>query len=416
MLSSTIANDFPILSQPHPQGKRLVYLDSAATSQKPQAVLDALTRFYSFDNANVHRGVHFLGDRSTLRWHESRATIAKFFSARADQLVVTRNTTEALNFVAYSLESGIAAGEIIVGTQMEHHSNLVPWQELARRTGAKLELIPVTDQGELDLLWFEQFLALHGKQVKVVAFSHVSNTLGTINPVSRVVQAVRNLAPQALIALDAAQSAPHLPINFMDLGVDFMAVSAHKMLGPMGIGGVFVRPEHLSELAPWLFGGGMIGEVQDACSTFAEDPEDRFSAGTPDVAGMVGWAAACSYLEKLGMKNVFEHDQDLVSYALERLQMNPRVVIAGPLDPQKRCGSVAFVYDGAHSHDVAQILDSEGVAVRSGHHCTMPLHTKMGWAATTRLSFNVYTTREDIDVCVEALGKVDRVFRLGPTS
>jgi len=245
-------------------------------------------------------------------------------------------------------------------------------------------------------------------KLKIVAFPHVSNTLGTINPVETIVEMVRTSAPQAVCVLDAAQSAPHLPVNFHAMNVDFMAVSAHKMIGPMGVGGLFVKKSMLSTLHPWLFGGGMIAEVMETEATYAEELEDRFTAGTPDVAGTVGWAVACTYLEKLGMDSVFAHDQQMVEYALEKLAAEPKITIIGPKD--HRCGSVAFLYEGVHAHDIAQILDSEGIAVRSGHHCTMPLHTHFGWASTTRLSFNVYTTIEDIDALVKALGKVHAVF------
>ncbi len=412
MVQSFIQQDFPIFTSVQPHGKRLVYLDSAATSQKPQSVLDALTAYYTHSNANVHRGLHFLGDRSTQEWHDARSRVAQFFGTLPQNLIAVRNTTEALNILARGFEARFSPGDIILSTQMEHHSNLVPWQELAKRTGVQLHLIPVLPEGELDVDWLESFVHENGEKLKLLAFSHVSNTLGTINPVDRVVQMVRSRASQAMIVLDAAQSAPHFSLNFEKLGIDALAVSAHKMLGPMGIGGLFVGKRALSQMRPVQFGGGMIDQVQDSSASFAEDFEDRFTAGTPDVAGMVGWAAACRYLSNIGMENVAKHDRELVAYALERLTLNPRVMIAGPIDPAKRCGSVAFVYQGVHSHDVAQILDSEGIAVRSGHHCTMPLHTKMGWAATTRLSFNVYNTREDIDACVQALNKVDTVFRL----
>ncbi|PWU23481.1 cysteine desulfurase [Candidatus Cerribacteria bacterium 'Amazon FNV 2010 28 9'] len=412
-----LQQDFPILSTPLKSGKKLIYLDNAATSQKPQVVIDAITQYYKRDNANVHRGIHELGDRSTRSWHEARKTIATFFGATPEELVMTRNTTEGLNMVAYSYgEACVREGDLILTTVMDHHSNQVPWQELARRKKARLEMIPVTREGMLDLEWLERKVKVEGEKVKIVAFPHVSNTLGTLNPVEKIVRLVRAFT-KAVIALDAAQSAPHLLINFDRLGVDFMAVSAHKMLGPMGIGALFIRQSLLENVSPWLFGGGMIGEVTKERATFADDLEDRFTAGTPDVAGAVGWAAACEYLSKLDMKKVEQHDKELVNYTLEKLQAIPEVEIVGPVERVKRyevrgkrCGSVAFLYKGVHAHDVAQVLDSEGVAVRSGHHCTMPLHAAFGWAATTRVSFNVYTSKEDIDVFVRALGKVKEVF------
>lgn len=404
-----IKKDFPILGLSHPSGQPLVYLDSAATSQKPQVVIDAISNYYQTSNANVHRGIHYLGDKSTRAWHDARETVSSFFGADPDELILVRNTTEALNLVAYSLEESIHSGDVIIATEMEHHSNLVPWQELAKRTGATLELIPVTPAGLLDLVWLDHRLQStdYRSRVRVVAFTHVSNTLGTINDIQYIQSLVSGLSSLSLV-IDGAQAAPHMPVDFQALGVDFYAVSAHKMLGPLGIGGVLVKKSRLSTLKPWLFGGGMIDEVTAQSASWAEESEDRYSAGTPDVAGVVGWAAACKYLVDLGLNNVFSHDQDLVTYSLEQLSKIPEVQIIGP--SENRSGSLAFIYRGVHSHDVAQILDSEGVAVRSGHHCTMPLHTKMGWAATTRLSFNVYTTHEDIDALVRALGKVKAVF------
>lgn len=403
-----IKDDFPILSISHPSGNPLVYLDSAATSQKPQVVMDAIVQYYQTSNANIHRGIHFLGDSSTKHWHTARQTVAAFFGCREEELVLVRNTTEALNGVALSWgETHLRPGSTILATQLEHHSNLVPWQQLCKRKHASLELIPVLPDGTLDIPWFEKRIADTLHPVALLALSHVSNTLGTINPI----QEMGTLAHQhgITVVVDGAQAAPHLPIRFDSLPVDFYVVSAHKMLGPMGIGGLLVKKDVLLTLEPWLFGGGMIDQVSDSSATFAEDMVDRFTAGTPDVAGVVGWATACTYLEGLGMSHVAAHDEQLVAYAIERLRKNSRVQLVGPTT--NRCGSVAFVYAGVHAHDVAQILDSEGIAVRSGHHCTMPLHTHMEWGATTRISFNVYTTSADIDRLVEALSKVDTIFK-----
>lgn len=403
-----VKKDFPILSQPHPSGKPLVYLDSAATSQKPTVVIDAIAAYYTTSNANVHRGIHYLGDVSTRVWHDSRTTIASFFGADAEELVLVRNTTEALNFVAYSyLEPKLNANDVLISTEMEHHSNLVPWQELARRTGARLELIPITRDGQLDLSWFSEHVARHGNQIKAVCVSHISNTLGTVNSIVKIAKIVK--ASNPVFIVDGAQAAAHLPINFHTLPVDFYAVSSHKMLGPMGVGAVLVKRKLLETMSPWFFGGGMIDEVDINKATFSPALEERFTAGTPDVAGVVGWAAACDYLSDLGMQAVYAHDQRLVRYAMEKLSNVPQVKVIGP-DVSARSGSVAFVYDGVHAHDVAQILDSEGIAVRSGHHCCMPLHTKMGWQATTRASFSVYTTQSDIDRLVEGLKKVENIF------
>lgn len=401
--------DFPLLARTV-HGKPLVYLDSAATSQKPQTVIDAIVKYYQTSNANVHRGVHQLGDESTQAFHTARHTIATFFGAQPEELLIVRNTTEALNQVAYAWGNAhVGAGDVVMVSQLEHHSNLVPWQELVRRQQAQLVFVPVTAAGEIDLTFLENFDFEH-RPVKILALSHVSNTLGSVTPVERVVRVLRQRSPQTKIVIDGAQAAPHLPIRFDALDVDFYAVSAHKMLGPMGIGGLLVKKNIISHLSPFLFGGGMIAEVSEQSTTFAEDMEERFTAGTPDVAGLVGWAAACEYLQKIGMEQVANHDQQLVNFALKQLSQLPELQLLGPLDSQKRVGSVTFLYKSVHAHDVGQVLDSEGVAVRSGHHCTMPLHTKFGWQATVRASFNVYTTLPDIEALVIALQKVKKVF------
>ncbi|MBI5151581.1 MAG: SufS family cysteine desulfurase [Candidatus Pacebacteria bacterium] len=400
-----IRQDFPILRRVVHGDKPLVYLDSAATSQKPQAVLDAIVQYYTNHNANVHRGIHVLGDESTKMFTSARDTIAKFFGADSDELILTRNTTEGLNAVVYSwVESHIRKEDTILLTEMEHHSNIVPWQRFAKRTGCSLEYIRVSPDGELDLQDLKKKCTKH---IKLIAVAHVSNTLGVINPITDIVELAHTVG--AKVVVDGAQSAPHMPINFHTLECDAFAFSGHKMLGPMGIGGLVVRKEMMNEMDPFLFGGGMIREVTYEETTFADLP-DKFIGGTPDVASTVGLATACEYLTKLGMDQVFAHDHELVEYALEKLSTVDGVNIVGPMEAKKRCGSVAFTYTGVHAHDVAQILDSEGVAVRSGHHCTMPLHEKFGWIATTRASFNVYTTKEDIDALVRALAKVKKVF------
>jgi cysteine desulfurase/selenocysteine lyase len=412
--------DFPILQRRLHGDKRLVYLDNAATSQKPRQVIEAITEYYQNHNANVHRGVHQLGDESTTIYHQARQEIAEFFGAKPAELVVVRNTTEAINGIAQSWgRSHLTTDDVVLITEMEHHSNLVPWQVVTRDRGARLEFVAVTAEGTVDLADFEQ--KLNQPRVKAVAFSHVSNALGTLNPLAEMVKLVREAdkrrpageSPTRII-VDGAQAAPHLSINFQALDVDFYVVSAHKMLGPMGIGGLLVRRSLLESLTPYLVGGGMINQVTTQHTTYAEDLEDRFAAGTPDVAGLVGWAAACQYLKAIGMPQLLAHDQDLVRYTLQRLAEFPAITVVGPTTlvegRTERVGSVAFVYDNVHAHDVGQILDSEGVAVRSGHHCTMPLHTKFGWAATTRISFQLYNTKEDIDALCQALHKVEEVF------
>ncbi|MFZ5438162.1 MAG: SufS family cysteine desulfurase [Patescibacteria group bacterium] len=410
-----IIQDFPILQQKIHGDKRLVYLDSGATSQKPKQVIEAITNYYWHDNANVHRGVHVLSDRSTQVWEDSRATITGFFGALPEELIITRNTTEATNGIAYGWGHNLEAGEVIVSTAMEHHANLVVWQELAKRTGAILKIVSLKDKARLDLDHLTKILK--AGQVKLVAFNHVSNALGTVNPVAEIVKLVKKHTSGARIVLDAAQSAPHLPIDFHQLNVDFLVFSGHKMLGPMGVGGLLVKKELLvnEELKPWLFGGGMIDQVYEQTATFTEDLADRFTAGTPDVASARGLAAACEYLSDLGMNEVMMHDFELVSYAYDQLAKVTGLTVLG-LKPglvaglPNRLGSVAFIHQTAHPHDLAQILDSEGVAVRSGHHCTMPLHLACDWQATTRASFNVYSSKEDIDVLVAAFNQVNKIF------
>lgn len=411
--AETLRADFPIL-QRQVHGRPLVYLDNAATSQKPQVVIDAISTYYTQHNANVHRGVHTLSDESTELFHRSRQTVATFLGAQPSELILVRNTTEAINQVVYSwAEPHLQAGQVVLLTELEHHSNLIPWQELARRTQLQLKFVPVLADGRLDQAAFTQLMIEN--PVAVLVCSHVSNALGTRLPVAALASQLKARHPQAKIVVDGAQAAPHLPVNFAQLGVDFYAVSAHKMLGPMGIGGLLVKEALLPELSPFLFGGGMIDQVNLTTASYAADPEERFTAGTPDVAGLVGWAAACEYLDQLGMAEVAAVDQQLVHYAVTQLAAVPEVELLGVTDPSllsERVGAVTFLYRGVHPHDVAQILDREGVAVRSGHHCTMPLHRKFGWPATLRASFQVYTTTAEIDALVTALAKVKTVFRL----
>ncbi len=415
--------DFPILSRKI-NDKDLVYLDNSATSQKPQTIITAITEYYTNHVANVHRGVHTLSDESTNLFEQSKQKIAHFFGAKKQELIFVRNTTEAINGVAYGWgEQNVVAGDVIVVTTLDHHSNIVVWQELAKRKHAELIFVGVTREGKLDLTNLDAVLKQFSAKIKLVAFPHVSNALGTVVPIAKVVELVKRANPQIRILVDGAQSAPHMPINFANMQVDFYAFSGHKMLGPMGIGGLIVREELLKtdEMQPWLFGGGMISEVHESHTIFHDDLSERFVAGTPDVASAVGLAAACEYLQKLGMQAVLEHDLELVNYAVQELSKVENVVVVGPNfenTPElnrdshnpERVGSVSFLYEGVHAHDVAQVLDSQGVAVRSGHHCTMPLHTSQNWIATTRASFQIYNSKEDIDFLVTALAKVKAVL------
>lgn len=402
--------DFPIFKT-YPN---LSYLDNSATTQKPQVVLDAMNNYYTTSCANVHRGVHLLSDLSTNAFDQSKEKIATFFGAKSHELIITRNATEALNGIAYGWAAdNLKKDDVILVSLMEHHANIVPWQELSKKNNSQLVFINLTEDGQIDLNDFENKLQTLGEKIKLISLIHVSNTLGTLNPIGEIVALIKKYKLNCRIAIDGAQSAPHLKINFSKMGVDFYAFSGHKMLGPMGVGGLIVREELLqnSEMKPWLFGGGMIESVYQDHTTFNSDLGERFVAGTPDVASVVGLAAACAYLDQIGMDKIEQHEKQLTAYALQELNKIPEVKIIGPLDPEKRLSSVAFVYDGVHAHDVAQVLNQDEVAVRSGHHCTMPLHLSCGWIATIRASFSVYSTTEDIDKLILSLKKVKTIFK-----
>ena len=397
--------DFPILSTTV-HGKPLIYLDSAATSQKPQVVIDAVDTFYREYNANVHRGIYEIGERATAAYEEARARVARFIGAPdAHEVVFTRNATEAINLVAYSWgRRNISRGDPIVLTEMEHHANLVPWQLLVQEKDGDLEFIPITDDGLLRLDVFEVLLRL---KPKLVAFTHVSNTLGTINPVVEMTRMAHDAG--ALVLIDGAQAVPHVPVDVATIGADFYVFSGHKMLAPMGSGALWARRELLEAMPPFLSGGEMIREVHLRRSDFNEIPW-KFEAGTPDAAAAIGLGVAAEYLGGLGMDPVREHERELVAYALETLERDvPGIELYGPPADQ-RGGVVPFNVPGIHPHDVAQVLDRSGVAVRAGHHCTMPLHERLDLAATVRASFNVYSTREDVDALVAGLREVQRIF------
>lgn len=386
--------DFPILHRVMRGGKPLAYLDSGATSQKPLQVLDAERQFLLTSNGAVHRGAHQLMEEATDAFEDSRAAIAGFVGATPDEIVFTKNATEALNLVSYALGDdrcryAVGPGDVIVTTELEHHANLIPWQELARRTGATLRWYPITDDAELDL----DAVALD-ERVKVVAFTHHSNVTGTGAPVAELAARARSVG--ALSVLDACQSVPHQPVDFHALGVDFAAFSGHKMLGPTGIGALFGRAELLAELPPFLTGGSMIETVTMESATYAAPPQ-RFEAGTQMISQAVGLAAAVRYLDEIGMNAVEAHEHRLSTAALEGLSAIPQVRVIGPADPAVRRSPVAFVVDGVHAHDVGQVLDDDGVAVRVGHHCAAPLHRRMGLAATVRASFAVYNTLDEVD-------------------
>lgn len=401
-----IKKDFPILNR-EVNGKPLTYLDNAATSQKPLSVIESISNYYMNHNANVHRGIHTLGDEATRLLYEGRRKIAAFIgSDDPDELVFVRNTTEAINLVMRSWGvDHIEKGDVILTTQMEHHSNLVPWQILVKEKGARLEYVEVDEAGELVMEDLDRKLTMKPKLMAVV---QVSNFLGAINPIEEIIKKAHGVGAKVLV--DAAQSTPHMKIDVSRLDVDFLAFSGHKMLGPMGIGGLFVKKALLSQMKPFLYGGGMIDEVNFEGSSFAHLP-DRFDAGTPNVAGAVGLSGAVDYLEKLGMENVIAHERKLVKYALGRLSEVGGVTLFGPKETEKKGGVVAFTMEGIHAHDVAQLLDRQmGVAVRSGHHCVMPLHVKYGVPATTRASFYIYNDEHDVDTLIEGLLLVKKML------
>jgi cysteine desulfurase/selenocysteine lyase len=405
--TAAIRADFPILATRTSRGKPLVYLDSAASSQKPRAVIDALVDYYENYNANIHRGVYEIAARATDAFEAARATVARFINA-ADtaELIWTRNTTEAINLVAFSWGLGnLGPGDAILTTELEHHSNLVPWQLLAAKTGAALRFIPADADGNLILDELDRLLV----DVKLVALTHVSNTLGSIVPLDRIVGPAH--AAGAVVLLDAAQSVPHMPIDVQALEVDFLAASGHKMCGPTGIGFLYGKRALLEAMPPFLTGGDMIKRVSYASTTFNELPW-KFEAGTSNVADAIGLAVAVDYLNGVGMDWVRAHEIRLTAYALEALDGLRRrgLAVYGPPRAEDRAGVISFNFADIHAHDLASILDTEGVCVRAGHHCTMPLMDKMGWPATARASFYLYNTEEDIDTLVHALEKAAQIF------
>ena len=402
-----IRADFPILGRVMRGGNQLAYLDSGATSQKPLQVLDAEREFLTTSNGAVHRGAHQLMEESTDAYEQGRADIAAFVGADDDELVFTKNATEALNLVSYAVgdnrfDRAIGPGDVIVTTELEHHANLIPWQELARRTGAELRWYSVTDDGRIDL----DSLQLDDR-VQVVAFTHHSNVTGAIAPVAEIVR--RAKAVGALTVLDACQSVPHQPIDFHALDVDFAAFSGHKMLGPTGIGVLYGRRDVLSAVPPFLTGGSMIETVTMESATSPPAPQ-RFEAGTPMTSQVVGLAAAARYLDAIGMAAVEAHEAELVAATLAGLTQIPQVRIIGPTTTEHRGSPVSFVLDGVHSHDVGQILDDEGIAVRVGHHCAAPLHRRFGIAATARASFAVYNTLDEVDRLVAGVKRAVEFF------
>lgn len=404
-LVEEIRRQFPILHRQVRKGVPLVYLDSAATSQKPLQVIETMQRFYQLMNANIHRGVHTLAEEATAAYEKARDKVASFISATSsNEVIYTRNTTEAINLVANSWgRKFLQPGDVIILTEMEHHSNLVPWQMLALEKGLRLEFIPVREDFLLDLDAYRQLLDL---RPKLVAFTHMSNVLGTINPAKEIIRLAHEVG--ALTLVDGAQSVPHFPVNVQDLDADFVAFSAHKMCGPTGIGILYGKQEILDKMPPFLGGGDMIKKVYLRDFVPNSLPH-KFEAGTPAIAEAIGLGAAVDFLQEVGMDWIHTHEQEITAYALERLSEVPGLKVFGP-EVRYKGGVISFTMQGVHPHDVAQILDREGVAVRAGHHCAMPLHDKFHIPATTRASFYLYSSKEEVDKLVAGLEKVLSLF------
>jgi cysteine desulfurase/selenocysteine lyase len=407
----TIRKDFPIFDRSIRDGKRLVYLDSGATSQKPYSVIKSESDFYSQHNAAAHRGAHQLAEEATEAIESARTIVANFLSGASDEIVFTKSSTEALNLLAYSFGNApvgnsfhLKAGDEIVVSEMEHHANLIPWQQLAKRTGAVLKWFEVDTEGRLDLTNISGVIT---ERTKIVALTHQSNVLGTINPLTELVERTHEVG--AIFILDACQSVPHMPVNVAELDIDFLAFSGHKSVGPTGVGVLWGRSNLLADLPPFLFGGSMIESVTMTDATWAPAPR-KFEPGVPNMAQIVGLGAALNYLTAIGMEKIHEHETHLTEYALAKLQEIPELRIVGPTDMFLRGGAVSFTLGAIHPHDLGQFLDNSGIAVRTGHHCAWPLTRKMGVASTTRASFYLYNTPEDIDALVTGIRDAQKYF------
>ncbi|MBT3338069.1 MAG: cysteine desulfurase [Anaerolineae bacterium] len=397
--------DFPILTREiGSANKKLIYLDSTATAQKPTDVIDAMNDFYRLNNANIHRGVHTLAEESTAMYESGREQVAALINASPREVIFTRNTTESINLVAYSwARTNLQAGDLIILTEMEHHSNLVPWQMLEAERGVRLEFVPITNDYLFDMDAYRELLK---QEPKLVSFTQMSNVLGTITPAKEIIRLAHEVG--AITLVDAAQSVPHLPVDVRDLDADFMAFSAHKMVGPSGIGALYGKLDLLNAMPPFMGGGDMIKTVHLRSFATNEVPY-KFEAGTPAIAEAIGFGAAAAYLQNIGMDAIAAHEQEMSEYVLEHLEEIPGITVIGPSAAHK--GAVAsFVMDGVHPHDVAQILDADGIAVRAGHHCAQPLHEKCGIQSTTRASFYLYNTKEEVDALVEGIYKVKKIF------
>jgi cysteine desulfurase/selenocysteine lyase len=411
--AAQLRKDFPIFAKVMRGNNRLIYLDSGATSQKPRSVLDAERYFYENENAAVHRGSHLLAEEANSAYEGAREVVAQFLGAKSDEIIFTKSATESLNALAYSFGNAKAdsrfhlnPGDRIVVSEMEHHANLIPWQQLAKRTGAELAWLSVTAEGRLDLSNISEVI---NEKTKIVALTHQSNVLGTINPINEIAKYVR--ARSALFILDACQSVPHIPISVQDLEIDFLAFSGHKALGPTGIGVLWGKSELLDEMEPFLFGGSMIESVTMTDATWAPAPR-KFEAGVPNMAQAVGLAAALKYLSQIGMAKIAEYDAELTAYALEKFSSLKGIEIIGPKENVDRGAVISFTTEGIHPHDLGQVLDQYGIAVRTGHHCAWPLMKKFGIAGTTRASFYLYNDFADVDALTDGVGSAQKYFKV----
>ena len=409
---SKYQSDFPILSRKVRGDNRFIYLDSGATSQKPESVITAEADFYRTKNAAVHRGAHLVAEEASDAYEGARSNLAKFIGAQTDEVIFTKSATESLNFLAYSFGNKnskicLKAGDEIVVSEMEHHANLIPWQQLAERVGAKLRWLPITSEGRLDLSNISQLIT---QKTKIVAITHQSNVFGTIVPIDQIVKAAK--AVGAFVVLDACQSVPHFGVDVKNLDVDFLAFSGHKMLGPTGIGVLWGKSELLDQLEPALFGGSMVDSVTMESATWAKSPR-KFEAGVPNMAQAVGLSAAVDYLNNVGMENIARHEHELTKGLLDGLSQISAVKVIGPLDMKDRGGVVSFTIDGVHPHDVGQVLDQYGIAVRTGHHCAWPLMRKLNLVGTTRASFHMYNDSKDVQALLQAVVKTKEYFKVG---
>jgi len=407
-LGSEIKQDFPILSTVLPNGKKLVYLDNAATTQKPIFVIDSITNFYRSQNANVARSAHYLGEQTTIAYNEARKTVAKFINASYDEVIFTSGTTESINTIAYGWgDNNVNENDEIVVMTSEHHSDFVPWQQLAFRKNAKFKVVPLREDGTLDIDTVRKYIT---SRTKVVACARMTNSFGVINPVEKIGKIAHENG--AVFVVDGAQSVPSMPTDVKELDADFLSFSGHKMLAPMGIGVLYVKKSMIDSLKPFLTGGGMIDEVKNEYTTFAACAPDRYEAGTPNVEGAIGLARAIEYLEEIGMENVLEHERKLLEYAYLKLKHVDRVILYGPKRLNDRGGILSFNVKGIHPHDVASILDANGVAIRSGHHCAQPILRSLNveFMATARASFYIYNDNSDIDALADAIEDAKRRF------